>query len=86
MADGFHGRLQSTIPPITVPAWMAMMTSHDPGMLGVYGFRNRRSHAYDDNFTVNATHVAAKTVWNVLSVNRKRSLVVGVPLTYPPNR
>lgn len=84
MADGLHGRLQSTIPPITVPAWMAMMTSHDPGMLGVYGFRNRRSHAYDDTFTVNATHVAAKTVWNILSVNRKRSLVVGVPLTYPP--
>lgn len=84
MGDGLHGRLQSTIPPITVPAWMAMMTSHDPGTLGVYGFRNRKSHAYDDNFTVNASHVSAKTVWNILSVNRKRSLVMGVPLTYPP--
>lgn len=84
MADGLHGRLQSTIPPITVPAWMAMMTSHDPGMLGVYGFRNRKTHAYDDIFTVNASHVSAKTVWNILSVNRKRSLVMGVPLTYPP--
>ncbi len=84
MGDGLHGRLQSTIPPITVPAWMAMMTSHDPGTLGVYGFRNRKSHAYDDNFTVNASHVSSKTVWNILSVNRKRSLVMGVPLTYPP--
>jgi len=76
--------MQSTIPPITVPAWMAMMTSHDPGTLGVYGFRNRKSHQYDDNFTVNASHVTSKTVWNILSVNRKRSLVMGVPLTYPP--
>jgi predicted AlkP superfamily phosphohydrolase/phosphomutase len=84
MADGLHGRLQSTIPPITVPAWMSMMTSHDPGTLGVYGFRNRKSYAYDDNYTVNASHVTAKTVWNILSVNRKRSLVMGVPLTYPP--
>jgi predicted AlkP superfamily phosphohydrolase/phosphomutase len=84
MADGLHGRLQSTIPPITVPAWMAMMTSHDPGMLGVYGFRNRKSHGYDDTFTVNATHISSKTVWNILSINRKRSLVMGVPLTYPP--
>lgn len=84
MADGLHGRLQSTIPPITVPAWMSMMTSHDPGTLGVYGFRNRKSHAYDDNFTVNASHVSSKTIWNILSVNRKRSIVVGVPLTYPP--
>ncbi len=84
MADGLHGRLQSTVPPITVPAWMSMMTSHDPGTLGVYGFRNRKSYAYDDNYTVNASHVSAKTVWNILSVNRKRSLVMGVPLTYPP--
>ena len=84
MQDGLHGRLVSTVPPITVPAWMAMMTSQDPGMLGIYGFRNRESHAYEDTFTVNATHVQATTVWNILSRNRLRSVVMGVPLTYPP--
>jgi predicted AlkP superfamily phosphohydrolase/phosphomutase len=84
MADGFSARLVSTIPPITVPAWMSMMTSHDPGMLGIYGFRNRASRAYDDTFTVNSGHVQARTVWNILSRHRLRSLVVGVPLTYPP--
>ena len=46
MGDGLYGNLVSTIPPITVPAWMAMMTSQDPGMLGCYGFRNRKSYAY----------------------------------------
>jgi predicted AlkP superfamily phosphohydrolase/phosphomutase len=84
MADGLHGRLVSTIPPITVPAWMAMMTSQDPGMLGIYGFRNRASHSYEDTFTVNSGHVRAATVWNLLSRNRLRSIVMGVPLTYPP--
>lgn len=84
MEDGTHGRLTSTVPPITVPAWMAMMTSQDPGMLGIYGFRNRASHAYEDTFTVNATHVHAPTVWNILSRHRLRSIVMGVPLTYPP--
>jgi predicted AlkP superfamily phosphohydrolase/phosphomutase len=81
---GFHGNMVSTVPPITVPAWMAMMTSQDPGMLGVYGFRNRASHVYEDTFTVNSTHVQAKTIWNILSRNRLRSIVMGVPLTYPP--
>ena len=38
MAKGIYGELESTIPPITVPAWMCMMTSRDPGELGVYGF------------------------------------------------
>ncbi len=81
---GFHGNLVSTIPPITVPAWMAMMTSHDPGMLGIYGFRNRASYDYSDVFTVNATHVRVPTVWNHLSRARLRSIVLGVPLTWPP--
>ena len=41
MQAGCYGRLESVIPPITVPAWMCMSTSQDPGSLGVYGFRIR---------------------------------------------
>ena len=38
--SGSYGKLESTIPPITVPAWMSMVTGKDPGTLGFYGFRN----------------------------------------------
>ena len=41
MEAGAFGRLESIVPPITVPAWLCMSTSRDPGSLGVYGFRNR---------------------------------------------
>src|SRR5918992_356107 len=41
------GPLESITPPITVPAWMCMMTSKDPGTLGIYGFRNRKDHTYE---------------------------------------
>jgi len=81
---GVGARLHSTIPPITVPAWTAMMTSKDPGMLGVYGFRNRTSYEYDALKVANATSITERTVWNYLSRNRMRSLVMGVPQTYPP--
>jgi len=84
MENSLHGPLKSTLPPITVPAWTAMMTSHDPGMLGFYGFRNRRSYGYEDLYFANATYVKAKTLWNLLSRNRMRSLIFGVPQTYPP--
>lgn len=81
---GIHGPLRSTLPPITVPAWTAMMTSHDPGMLGFYGFRNRKSYGYEDLYFANAKYVKAKTLWNYMSRNRLRSLVFGVPQTFPP--
>jgi predicted AlkP superfamily phosphohydrolase/phosphomutase len=84
MEKGTFRPLFSTIPPITVPAWMSMMTSQDGGQLGMYGFRNRKSHEYEALYTVNANNVKAKTLWNHLSRNRLSSLIWGVPLTYPP--
>jgi len=84
MERGIWGKLHSTIPPITVPAWTSMMTSRDPGQLGFYGFRNRSGWGYDDLFFANAKYVKASTVWNHLSRNRLSSLIVGVPQTYPP--
>lgn len=84
MRQGVYGTLQSITPPITVPAWMSMMTSKDPGTLGIYGFRNRGSHAYRDQKIANSTWVKEDTVWDILSRDDKQSVIVGVPATYPP--
>lgn len=84
MGDGLWGELRSCIPPITVPAWVAMMTSKDPGQLGIYGFRNRRSYQYDGLSVSNSLAVKEPTLWDILSQHGKRSIVLGVPPTYPP--
>ena len=84
MEKGTFRPLFSTIPPITVPAWMSMMTSKDGGQLGMYGFRNRKDYSYDAMYTVNANSVKEKTLWNYLSRNRLSSIIWGIPLTYPP--
>ena len=39
MDEGAWGDLESTIPPITCPAWMSMVTSANPGRLNCFGFR-----------------------------------------------
>jgi len=81
---GVGARLHSTIPPITIPAWTSMMTSKDPGTLGTYGFRNRVSYDYDSLKVANSNSVKARRAWDYLSRNGLKSLVVGVPQTYPP--
>lgn len=84
MDQGIYGELESTIPAITVPAWISMMTGKDPGQLGIYGFRNRLDHSYDRLSIANSTSVRADTVWDILASYGKKSIVIGVPPSYPP--
>jgi len=83
---GVYGRLESVIPPITVPAWMCMCTSQDPGSLGVYGFRNRIDHSYDKLGFANSASIKALAIWDHLGREGKRSIIIGVPPNYPPRR
>jgi predicted AlkP superfamily phosphohydrolase/phosphomutase len=86
MRRGCFGRLESVIPPITVPAWMCMSTSQDPGSLGVYGFRNRIDQGYSNLGVVNSASIQAPAIWDALAKRGLRSVVVGVPPSFPPRR
>ena len=81
---GVWGKMESSIPPITVPAWMCMMTGKDPGKLGIYGFRDRRDYSYDNLGFVSSRSVREETVWDILSHNDKKVVVIAVPPSYPP--
>ena len=81
---GLWGPMESCIPAITVPAWMCMATSQDPGQLGFYGFRNRKDHSYEGLTFANALAVKTDTVWDILGKAGKKVTVVGVPPSYPP--
>jgi predicted AlkP superfamily phosphohydrolase/phosphomutase len=81
---GVYGSLESVIPPITVPAWMCMMTGKDPGALGIYGFRNRRDHSYEGLTFASSALIEEPTLWDVLGEHGKQSIALAVPLTYPP--
>jgi predicted AlkP superfamily phosphohydrolase/phosphomutase len=84
MACGIYGPLESATPPITVPAWMCMMTGKDPGTLGIYGFRNRRDRSYEGLAFANNRQVQEPALWDVLAEHGLRTIALGVPLTYPP--
>ena len=86
MNAGLHGRLESVVPPITVPAWMCMATGQDPGALGVYGFRNRIDHSYDGLKVANSRSIQEPAVWDQIAREGKRSVIVGVPPNYPPRK
>ena len=84
IAQGAWGEIESTTPPITVPAWMSALTSKDPGQLGVYGFRNRADHSYEKMTIANARAFTEPAVWDYLGRAGKQSYLVGVPPSFPP--
>jgi predicted AlkP superfamily phosphohydrolase/phosphomutase len=86
MQQAAWGSLESVIPPITVPAWMCLATSQDPGSLGVYGFRNRSNYTYSGLGFVDSTSIQQPAIWDYLATEGKRSIIIGVPPGYPPRK
>jgi len=84
MGIGCYGRLESVIPPITVPAWMCLCTGQDPGSLGVYGFRNRVDRSYDRLKVVDSRSIDALAIWDQVARRGGKSVLIGVPPNYPP--
>ena len=83
---GVWGKLRSCDPPITVPAWMSMMSGKDPGTLGYYGFRNRADHSYERMTTATSLAVKEPLLWDYLGREGKKVILIGVPQTYPPRQ
>jgi predicted AlkP superfamily phosphohydrolase/phosphomutase len=78
---GVHGLLESTIPPVTAPAWTTFATGVNPGKHGVFDFIRPIGGEFD---LVNATSIQAPTLWQILSEAGRKVGTMNVPVTYPP--
>lgn len=83
--DGAYGDLRSTVPPNSAPAWTSFMTGMNPGKHGVYGFTRVEPHK-GYAIKVNSGAIRrAQTVWQLLTAYGRRSIVLNMPMTYPPD-
>lgn len=80
---GIASRLQSVVPPVTAPAWTSFMTGKQPGKHGIFDFTRFDEADYGWKIN-NSHHIRSKTIWQLLSDEGKRIIVVGLPYTYPP--
>jgi predicted AlkP superfamily phosphohydrolase/phosphomutase len=78
---GVHGLLESTIPPVTAPAWTTFATGVNPGKHSVFDFIRPIGGEFD---LVNATSIQAPTLWQILSEAGRKVGTMNVPVTYPP--
>ncbi len=84
MDEGISLRLRSCHPPITIPAWMVSTTGVNPGEMGIYGFRHRKDHSYKDIWITTSDRIKVPKIWDLLAREDKKSILVGIPPSYPP--
>lgn len=83
MNEGVYGKLKSTIPPASIPAWPSFMTGMNPAKHGCFDFMKRHKNEYYGKLTT-SEDIKADTLWEILSKFGKRSIVINVTGTYPP--
>lgn len=80
---GANARLESTVIPISAAAWTSAVTGKGPGDTGVYTFFEPVEGSYDVRL-ISARSLRAAPIWRILTWRGRRSIVFGVPITYPP--
>ena len=82
--SGMSGKLESTFPPLTGPAWSTFQTGVNPGKHGVYNWLDV-SKSYRGS-VVNASSIKSKTIWEIISENGGKVGSLSVPVTFPPKK
>ncbi|MFH1277405.1 MAG: alkaline phosphatase family protein [Candidatus Eisenbacteria bacterium] len=83
--EGATAPLRSVFPPITAPAWVSFMTGKNPGKTGIFEFLYTRG-GLEEQRPVNATVRDGIPLWEIISREGKRVVVLGIPVTYPPDK
>jgi predicted AlkP superfamily phosphohydrolase/phosphomutase len=83
LSRGLHSKLYSTILPLSPTAWTSFSSGKNAGKHGIYDFSKRSEGSYDSIPTTSLDN-KVETLWDILGNYNSKSIVVNVPLTYPP--
>jgi predicted AlkP superfamily phosphohydrolase/phosphomutase len=80
---GARGRIVSSLPWASTPAWLSLLSGQDPGQLGVYGAKRRLNHSYAAPVPIDSHAMNEPRLWDMIGQAGKHVGAVGVPATTP---
>jgi predicted AlkP superfamily phosphohydrolase/phosphomutase len=83
MREGVSAPLRSTILPNSFPGWASCTTGTSEGMHGVFSPFIKNTSQYSVR-AMSGRDIMTRPIWDILSENGARSIVLNVPTTYPP--
>jgi len=82
--SGRRAILKSTKPPITACAWPTMYTGSEPGRHSIFDFRRPLRDPDLKRRFVNSSSIRLPKIWEVLAEEGQASILLNLPLTFPP--
>jgi len=86
MEGSVFGELESTVPPLSCPAWPCMFTGKNPGKLGMYDFISLQPMQEQGLRVFNSSDYHNSSIWKILNDYGKKVGLLNVPITFPPHR
>jgi len=83
MQKGSFGKLESTIPPVSCPAWPSFATGKSPVKHGILDWHRYRKD-YTEQFN-SARNVKSKKFWDYLNEKDITCGIINMPFTFPPS-
>ncbi len=83
MAAGASGSMQSSVPPVSGPAWISLATGMKPERTSIYDFTYRREGSYELQH-ISSSDYAGRAVWDYLGKAGKRVGILNYPMFFPP--
>ena len=86
MEGGVYGRMESTLPPVTCPAWNGLFTGKNPGKMGIFTHWALPIDKDKNAKLANYSLQDSPSIWDILGDSGKKVGIVNVPTTYPPKK
>ena len=75
-------KMKASLPEISAVSWTDFMTGANSGTHGIFGFTDLKDNSYDLKFP-NFSDMKKATFWDTLGQNKKKSIIINQPSTYP---
>ncbi|HHQ45396.1 MAG TPA: hypothetical protein ENN13_04585 [Candidatus Altiarchaeales archaeon] len=82
--SGSHSSLMAPIPYVSPVSWPTFATGNNPGRHGIYGFQQCADT--DEPRIPLGDSIQSERVWQTLSKNGRKSIIMNLQNTYPPDK
>ena len=80
---GCYGKLRTTFPPVTAPAWTSFATGKNPGQHGCFDFVLPENDI-NKYRPISASSIKSDTFYEILDRAGKKNILINLPVSYPP--